>query len=274
MGRHRPRIERWRDPVFTTYSAAQGMPPDASGPSTQPPMGASGLDRRAAACSGCATVSCTRPGRQDLADDVVYSIHGADREVWIGTQRSGVIVLRVGENSITAERFTQRQGLAQDSVFADSSQPRRRRVGGDTQRRRQRVQTCAGSSPTTHATAFHRTRSRRSSRPATAPCGSGTPNGLILFARGGKHTYTTRDGLPSNEINTLFEDRAGVSGWGRLKGSPWSRTAGSRPLARRRRSSGHRFLVSWTISAARSDPRRRQHRASQSGSPGPRRPSG
>ena len=38
--------------------------------------------------------------------------------MWVGRQRGGVTVLHVGDGGITAERYTQRDGLAQDSVFA------------------------------------------------------------------------------------------------------------------------------------------------------------
>ena len=202
-------VERWRDPVFTTWSAAQGMPPAAIGP-----VYAAG-DGRLWFGPSSGGLFWMRDGvvhearLAGLADDVVYSIHGADREVWVGSQRSGVTVLRVGEHSIAAERFTQRQGLAQDSVFAihrarDGAVWAGTLSGGASVFRHGRFETydTRNGLPSNTVASILQTRDRT--------MWFGTPNGLAAFSRGGWRTYTTRDGLPSNEINTLFEDRAGV----------------------------------------------------------------
>ena len=53
-----------------------------------------------------------------LTHDVVYSIHGAGGQVWVGRQTGGVTRLRLTGDEIEATSFTHRDGLAQDSVFA------------------------------------------------------------------------------------------------------------------------------------------------------------
>ena len=45
-----------------------------------------------------------------LADDVVYSIHGGDGEVWVGRQRGGVTRLRFHGDAMEAERYTRAAG--------------------------------------------------------------------------------------------------------------------------------------------------------------------
>jgi signal transduction histidine kinase/ligand-binding sensor domain-containing protein len=210
-------VERWRDPVFTTYSAAQGMPPDASGPVYAAADGRLWFGPSSGGLFWMRDGVVHEAREAGLADDVVYSIHGAQREVWIGTQRSGVTVLRVGENAITAERFTQRQGLAQDSVFA-IHRSRDGAVWAGT--------LSGGASVFNHGRFV--TYDRRNGLPSNTVAAIletsdrtmwfGTPNGLTAFSRGRWRTYTTGDGLPSNEINTLFEDRAGVMWVGTAKG--------------------------------------------------------
>ena len=69
-------IERLRDGVFTTYSAAQGLPSDGVGPVYVDAAHRTGSRRRRA---GCIWLRDGRVGRVDQAgldDDVVYSIAG------------------------------------------------------------------------------------------------------------------------------------------------------------------------------------------------------
>ena len=78
----------------------------------------------------------TRVTSGGLGDDVIYSITGSDGEVWAGRQRGGVMRLDTRGDRFTSERFTETDGLAQNSVYR---RPRagRRRVGGHAERRRE-----------------------------------------------------------------------------------------------------------------------------------------
>jgi signal transduction histidine kinase/ligand-binding sensor domain-containing protein len=214
-------IERWRDPVFTTWSTAQGMPPDANGPVYAADDGRVWFGPSSGGLFWIRDGVVHQVKEAGLADDVVYSIHGGNREVWVGRQRGGIAVLRVGERGgdevIAAERFTQRQGLAQDSVFA-VHRARDGAVWAGT--------LSAGASVFRQGRfATYDTRNGLPSNTVASILEAsdltmwfGTPNGLTAFSRGGWRTYTTGDGLPSNDINTLFEDRLGVMWVGTAKG--------------------------------------------------------
>jgi signal transduction histidine kinase len=202
-------LERWRDPAFTTYPAPRGTPRDASGP-VYPAD-----DGRVWFGPSSGGLFWLRDGRvhqvtgAGLPGDVVYSIHGGGREVWVGRQRGGITVLRAGDDDLAAERFTQRQGLAQDSVFAihrsrDGAVWAGTLSGGVSVLRQGRFTTY----DTRNGLPSNTVASILEARDGTM--WFGTPNGLTASSGGRWRTYTTRDGLPSNDVNTVFEDQAGV----------------------------------------------------------------
>ena len=112
-------IERWRDPVFTSFSTAQGLPlvgrrtrvrrrsrtrvvcADERRPVLD--RGRRGRPRHARPAS--IATSCTRsPVRGD--------------DVWVGRQRGGVTRLRRAAAGWSAMRLTEAEGLPQNSVYA------------------------------------------------------------------------------------------------------------------------------------------------------------
>ena len=210
-------IERWRDPVFTTYSGPQGLPPDASGPIHAAADGRVWFGPSRGGLFWIRDGQVHQVKEAGLPDDVVYSIHGGEGEVWVGRQRGGVTVLRVGDGGITAERYTQRDGLAQDSVFAihrtrDGSVWAGTLSGGAsllTQGRPVTYDTRSGLPSNTVASLLEA---------GDGTMWFGTPNGLTALSPRGWRTYTTADGLPSNDVNTLFEDRVGTLWVGTAKG--------------------------------------------------------
>jgi signal transduction histidine kinase/ligand-binding sensor domain-containing protein len=210
-------IERWRDPVFTTYAVAHGLPGDVSGPVY------AAADGRVWFGPSSGGLFWIRDGRvhavtlAGLSKDVVYSIHGGGREVWIGRQRGGLTALRIDEDGIAAERFTQREGLAQDSVFAiertrDGSVWAGTVSGGATLLTQGKLVTY----DTRNGLPSNTVASLLEARDGTM--WFGTPSGLAARSRGGWRTYTTGDALPSNDVNTLFEDRLGTIWVGTAKG--------------------------------------------------------
>ena len=48
----------------------------------------------------------------------MYSIGGGGGDVWVGRQRGGLTRLRLQGTAVSVERYTQADGLAQDSVYA------------------------------------------------------------------------------------------------------------------------------------------------------------
>jgi signal transduction histidine kinase len=210
-------LERWRDPVFTTYSVAQGMPADSVGPVYPDEAGRVWFGPSSGGLFWIRDGVITRAGRAGIGDDVVYSIHGTGGDVWIGRQRGGVTRLRLRGDAITAEHFTKRQGLAQDNVFAirrarDGTVWAGTLSGGASLFKDGRFATY----DTRHGLASNTVTSILESRDGTM--WFGTPNGLSAFSRGGWRTYVANDGLPSNDINTLFEDRAGLIWVGTTEG--------------------------------------------------------
>jgi len=211
-------IERWRDPVFTTYAGPQGLPADASGPIHAAADGRVWFGPSSGGLFWIRDGRVHRVAAAGLPDDVVYSIHGAENEVWVGRQRGGVTALRVGgDDSLAVERYTQREGLAQDSVFS-IHRTRDGSVWAGT--------LSAGASLLSHGRLV--TYDTRSGLPSNTVASLleagdgtmwfGTPNGLTARSPVGWRTYTTAQGLPSNDVNTLFEDRAGALWVGTAKG--------------------------------------------------------
>ena len=201
-------LERWRDPAFTTYRAAQAMPRDTSGPVYPADDGRVWFGPSSGGLYWMREGHVHQVTEAGLPGDVVYSIHGDGREVWVGRQRGGITVLRVVGDGVRAERFTQRQGLAQDSVFAihrarDGAVWAGTLSGGASVLRHGRFTTYDtrnGLPSNTIASILEA---------GNGTIWFGTPNGLTAFSDGTWRTYTTRDGLPSNDVNTVFEDQAG-----------------------------------------------------------------
>ncbi len=200
-------LERLRDAPFATYSIAQGLPAErigavyadvASNTWFAPLEG--GLFR-------------LREGRvapivdAGLANDVVYAITGGVDAVWIGGQRGGLTRIPLSGDG-RARRFTQADGLAQNSVYSVFRAHDGAIWAG----------TLSGGVSRFHAGQF-----------TTYRAGDGlaadmvaaitetpdnvmwfaTPSGVSRFADGTWRRFAVPDGLPSNEVTALFPDRAG-----------------------------------------------------------------
>jgi signal transduction histidine kinase len=202
-------IERVRDGVFSSYSVAQGLPSSSIGP-----VHIDSAQRTwfAPAEGGLYWLRDGKVERVDeagLSHDVIYSIAGEGADVWIGRQRGGLTRLRAQPGgSFTAERFTQADGLAQNSVYA----VRQARDGavwagtlsGGASRLKDGVfttyTTANGLSSNTVAAILES---------ADGTMWFGTPNGVSTLSRGGWRRFGVQEGLPSNDVNALFEDSAG-----------------------------------------------------------------
>jgi ligand-binding sensor domain-containing protein len=118
-------LERLKEGVFATYSAAEGFPSVPMGPVFVADDGglwfaplAGGLywfdgDR-------------VRQVREDGLDrDVVYSIDGSGSDVWVGRQTGGLTRIRHAGEKLQAKNFTKYDGLAPSSVYAVRTGPGR-----------------------------------------------------------------------------------------------------------------------------------------------------
>ena len=201
-------LERLRDSAFVTYSIpnlkSQSTGPvyvDSRGRAWVAPI-EGGLRWLKGETNGAVTAD-------GIASDVVYSIAGTDRDVWVGRQKGGLTHLRYSGNSFTAKTYTKANGLAQDSVYAvyksqDGAIWSGTLSGGISKLKQERF---------TNYTTIDGLASNTISSIAEEADGSmwfGTPNGLSQFSKNQWRTYGVHDGLVSPDINCLLEDSGGV----------------------------------------------------------------
>jgi signal transduction histidine kinase/ligand-binding sensor domain-containing protein len=199
-------IERLRDGIFTTYSAAGGLPTGTYGP-----VYVDG-DRTwiAPFAGGLYSISAQHVASvpvAGLANDVVYSISGGAGDVWLARQRGGLTRLRTGRGLLTARTFTKPDGLAQDNVYA----VHRARDGtvwaGTLSAGLSRLKDGTFTTFTT-ADGLSSNTVAAIAEAADGKIWVATPNGVSRQDAGGWIRFATREGLPSNDVNTLFEDSA------------------------------------------------------------------
>jgi signal transduction histidine kinase/ligand-binding sensor domain-containing protein len=214
---HAGGLERLRDSAFVTYSTAEGLPAngsspvfvDAGGRVWFPPANG-GLwwfdgDRRA------------RVSSDGLDRDIVYSLAGTVGELWIGRQRGGLTRLRYSGDAFDAVTYTQKDGLAQNSVYSVY----RARNGAVWAGGLSAGVSMLKNGRFTKYTVANGLASNTVASILEASDGSiwfATPSGLSSFVRGKWRTYGTADGLPSENVNCLLEDSAGILWAGTAKG--------------------------------------------------------
>lgn len=202
-------LERVRDSIFVTYSAAEGLPEDSAGPVY--------ADTRSrtwfAPISG--GLWWLRDGQRGhvtaagLDHDVMYSIAASKDGLWIGRQHGGITHLRFQGESFLTETYTTADGLAQNSVYAvyesrDGSAWAGTLSGGVSRWHRGRI--------TTYTSADGLASNSVASilEAADGTMWFATANGLSALANGQWRTYHAADGLPSGNINCLAEDSHGL----------------------------------------------------------------
>lgn len=230
-------LERWRDGVFTTWAAPEGVVTDAIGPIHVDPQGRvwfapvdGGLFRMDAGRIQTITAA-------GLADDVIYSIAGDGPDIWVGRQRGGLTRLAAHGDAHDVRQFTHTDGLVQNSVYAvlrarDGSVWAGSLSAGASRLANGRftAYTVAdGLASNTVATMLET---------ADGALWFGTPNGLSRMAGDGWRRYTMKDGLPSNDIHTLYQDADGhvwvgtAQGLAVLQGDRPPRAVASPPILR------------------------------------------
>ncbi|MGA2428163.1 MAG: two-component regulator propeller domain-containing protein [Candidatus Acidiferrum sp.] len=202
-------IGRLRNSMFTTYFGAGALPSQNNGP-----IFADSDNRTwyAPLDGGLYWLKEGRVGRvtnAGLLQDVVYSISGGKRELWIGRQKGGLTHLRYEGSSFTGETYTHVDGLAQNSVYA-VHQNRDGTVWAGTLSAG--VSNFRSGKFTTYTTADGLASNTIASitEASDGTMWFGTPNGLNAFSKGKWRTYTSEDGLPPGTVNCLLQDSAGV----------------------------------------------------------------
>jgi signal transduction histidine kinase len=197
-------IERFRDGIFTTYSAAQGLPDGPSGAiyAERARTWIAPVDGGLYTISGQRAAPVTVAG---LTNDVVYSISGGGGEVWLARQRGGLTRLRNEGGMMVARTFTKRDGLAQDNVYAVLRTRSGAVWAGSLSAGLSRLQDGRFKTFTTQNGLASNTIA------AVAEAADGTvwvatPNGVSHQSENRWTRLAAGDGLPSNDVNTLFED--------------------------------------------------------------------
>jgi ligand-binding sensor domain-containing protein/signal transduction histidine kinase len=209
-------IECLRDSAFVTY-AVPGQASESSGPIY--------IDREDRLWfgpieGGLRWMRAGKVGnvRSDLLNqDVVYSITGSPDELWIGRQQGGLTNLRnLGGTSI-AKTYTERDGLAQNSVYtvhrsADGTVWAGTLSGGVSRLKDGKI--------TTYTVANGLAANSIASI-ADSPDGTmwfATSGGLSELVKDHWQTYTTSDGLPANDVSCILRDSAGIVWLGTTSG--------------------------------------------------------
>jgi len=195
-------IERLRDSAFVTYSTRQGVPAESGGPIHVDAAGAAWIAPPAGGLYRLERGTARRIAIGGPVDDVVYSIAGTGRDVWIGRQRGGLTQLRESGGEWAPRSYTEATGLAQNSIYA-VHESRDGTIWAGT--------LSAGLSVLkrdqfTTVTAANGLVANTVGAIAEAADGSmwfGTPSGLSVLSQGQWRSYTSRDGLPSNDITCL-----------------------------------------------------------------------
>jgi ligand-binding sensor domain-containing protein/signal transduction histidine kinase len=209
-------IERLRDSVFTTYSVAGGLPAEINGPVYVDEQGRTWFAPSQGGLYWLKESQVGRVANAGLDKDVIYSISGDQRDLWIG-RRGGLTQLRYRDKSFATRTYTQADGLAQNAVFAvhesrDGTVWAGTLSGGLSSFKNGAFQTY---------TVANGLGSNSISSMLEASDGTmwfGTPNGLNALSNGHWRTYSSREGLPPGTVNCLSEDSNGTMWVGTANG--------------------------------------------------------
>lgn len=161
-------LERLQDGIFTTFSSGEGVPASPVGPVYADNGGGVWF----APLSGGLYLMKNHRVQQirlaGLEDDIVYSVDGRDKDIWIGRQRGGLTHIRDRGTSLVATNHAETEGLAQNSVYA------------------------------VHLS-------------SDGAVWAGTVSGGVSVLRGTTlQTYSVADGLSSNAVKSIVEDKGGT----------------------------------------------------------------
>jgi len=227
-------IERMQESRFTTFGRSSGLPSDGIGPiyvdsENRIWFGLSdgGLYRRA---DGARPVPVSQVNKKD----VVYSITGSGNDLWIGQMQGGLMHFRVpNEEAVSAETLTEKNGLAQNSVFAvhqarDGSVWAGTVNGGVSQWKDGHFQTftVADGLASNSVSAIAET--------ADGTIWVATLRGLSAWSKDRWKSYGIPDGLPSESVNCLLEDSTGTMWIGTTEGLAVFRAGAVQAVANRR----------------------------------------
>jgi ligand-binding sensor domain-containing protein/signal transduction histidine kinase len=142
---------------------------------------------------------------RSLQNISVYSLAGRGNEIWAGTRENGLIQIRGGAQPIVERRYSSRDGLPENNIYAlhvcsDRSVWLATLSSGVSHMVRGHFinYPSGGSSNLDHVNAIEETSDKA--------VWFATRTGLSRFKEGNWKTYTTQDNLPSNNVTSLFFD--------------------------------------------------------------------
>jgi signal transduction histidine kinase len=199
-------IDRLRDSAFVTYSGS-GLQSESSGPLY---VDQSERVWFAPFEGGLRWLKGEKGGsvpNDRLNQDVVYSISGTKDDLWIGRQQGGLTHLHYASGALTTKTYTEKDGLAQNSVYS-VFQSRDGTVWAGTLN--SGVSEFRNGRFTTYTTANGMISNSVTSIAETSgeTMWFATPNGLNSFSGGHWRLLGIREGLPSPNINCLLTDSA------------------------------------------------------------------
>jgi ligand-binding sensor domain-containing protein len=144
-----------------------------------------------------------------LSQDVIYSIAGSKEELWLGRQQGGLTNLRLTGGSFTARTYTERNGLAQNSVYTVHQNPDGTVWAGTVSGG---ISKLKDGKFATYTVAYGLAANTVTSI-EDSPDGTmwfGTSGGLTELANGKWRTYAARDGLPADNVSSILRDSTGT----------------------------------------------------------------
>jgi ligand-binding sensor domain-containing protein/signal transduction histidine kinase len=201
-------IECLRDSVFVTYSPP-GLDSESSGAIYVDPFDRvwyapieGGLRWMRGEASGTVTNDL-------LSQDVIYSIAGSKDELWLGRQQGGLTNLRFTGGSFAAQTYTERDGLAQNSVYTVHQNPDGTVWAGTVNGGISRFKNGRFATYTVADGLAANTVNSIQDGP-NGTMWFATSAGLSELAEGKWRTYSTRDGLPADNVSSILRDGSGT----------------------------------------------------------------
>ena len=203
--------------AFTTYSKAEGLPADKNGPIFVDNEKRTWFAPASGGLFFLKDSEIKNVAVQGLEKDVVYSISGGGEDLWIGRQNGGLTHLRAEGGSFSSKTYTERDGLAQNSVCAvykagDGTVWAGTLSAGLSQLKdgKFKTYTTVDGLPLNTVTAM--------TESSDGTMWFATPGGLRSFDGKSWQTIKGETSLPSVTVNALLTDSTGVVWIGTEKG--------------------------------------------------------
>jgi ligand-binding sensor domain-containing protein/signal transduction histidine kinase len=216
-------MERYRDTSFSSYLSSAGLPCINCGAiyvDSQQSVWFAPWD------GGLFRISHGRVQPvelEGLKEDMVYSIAGAQNELWVARKSGGLTRLDLQGGAIAAATYSHESGLAQDSVYSLYRESDGTVWAGTLGQGVSRLRSGSWRTFTTKDGLPSNTISTITGN-AAGQIFVGTPNGLAELRKDRWISYNTHDGLPPGAVQSLFFDSSNILWIGTAKGIAFLRS--------------------------------------------------